>query len=119
MSGSSLKCTQCNTLLASVKEAQAHNEITGHTSFEETTEVLRLWRCLGCGKLARSDADKTLHTRFTQHAEWQEVCALFITASCHCQRILQANCMQVGNATMQLACRPRPTLPRPSTSKHK
>ena len=34
----SLKCKDCNSLLRNVKEAQAHNEATGHTNFEESTE---------------------------------------------------------------------------------
>ena len=37
----SLLCKDCNTLLRNVAEAQAHNEITGHANFEETTEVVR------------------------------------------------------------------------------
>lgn len=34
----SLVCRQCNTQLRSVKEAQVHGEITGHTQFEESVE---------------------------------------------------------------------------------
>lgn len=35
-----LLCKDCNTMLANVKEAQSHNEITGHANFEETTEAV-------------------------------------------------------------------------------
>jgi hypothetical protein len=38
----SLLCKDCNTLLRDIKEAQSHNEVTGHANFEETTEVVRL-----------------------------------------------------------------------------
>ncbi len=44
----SLKCGQCNTLLKDVKAAQAHNDATGHSQFEETTEVVRVPLLTGC-----------------------------------------------------------------------
>ena len=33
----SLLCKDCNLLLKSIAEAQSHNEVTGHSNFEETT----------------------------------------------------------------------------------
>jgi len=38
MAALSLICKQCNTSLKSVKEAQEHGEVTGHSQFEESTE---------------------------------------------------------------------------------
>ena len=38
MAALSLTCKQCNTSLKSVKEAQEHGEVTGHSQFEESTE---------------------------------------------------------------------------------
>lgn len=37
----SLVCKDCNAMLKSVAEAQTHNEVTGHTNFEESTEPVR------------------------------------------------------------------------------
>jgi hypothetical protein len=68
----SLKCNECGALLLSVREAQTHGEMTGHASFAETTETVRVWLCQDCGKPARSDADKKLHERHTGHAQWKE-----------------------------------------------
>ncbi|MEW5312463.1 MAG: hypothetical protein WDW38_004096 [Sanguina aurantia] len=45
----------------------AHNEITGHTQFEETTEAVRRVVCTDCGKPCRSDTEQALHTRYTGH----------------------------------------------------
>ena len=36
----SLVCKECDTQLKSVQEAQAHNEATGHVSFEESSEAV-------------------------------------------------------------------------------
>ncbi len=38
MAALSLTCKQCNASLKSVKEAQEHGEVTGHSQFEESTE---------------------------------------------------------------------------------
>ncbi|GFH13686.1 UBA domain-containing protein [Haematococcus lacustris] len=67
-----LRCGQCKALLANVKEAQNHNEITGHTSFEETTEEIRVMKCKTCGKPARSPVEQSMHTRFTGHTEYED-----------------------------------------------
>lgn len=34
----SLLCKDCDTLFRNMKEAQAHNEATGHANFEESTK---------------------------------------------------------------------------------
>lgn len=36
----SLRCSVCGALLRNVAEAQSHGEITGHASFEESTDVV-------------------------------------------------------------------------------
>ena len=74
MAARSLRCGQCGTLLTSVKEAQNHNEATGHVQFEEAEEEVRVFACThpGCGKKARTDAEKGLHQRFTGHSTWEE-----------------------------------------------
>ena len=41
MAALSLTCKQCNTSLKSIKEAQEHGEVTGHSQFEESTEPVR------------------------------------------------------------------------------
>uniref|UniRef100_A0A7S0YH05 UBA domain-containing protein n=1 Tax=Polytomella parva TaxID=51329 RepID=A0A7S0YH05_9CHLO len=66
----SLKCGQCGVLLRSVAEAQAHNDATGHTAFEETLELVKIMTCLVCGKPCRTDAEKDLHTKYTGHQEF-------------------------------------------------
>ncbi|KXZ44062.1 hypothetical protein GPECTOR_74g676 [Gonium pectorale] len=68
----SLKCGVCGTLLRNVKEAQDHGEITGHASFEETTEVIKIMKCTTCGKPCRTDAERDMHKRFTGHSEFVE-----------------------------------------------
>jgi len=68
----SLKCNECGSLFLSVREAQAHGELTKHASFSETTEAVRLSICAACGKPARSAADKKLHERHTGHSDWAE-----------------------------------------------
>ncbi len=68
----SLKCNDCGVLLLSVKEAQTHNEVTGHASFSETEEVLKVHACTSCGKKCRTPAEQQLHTRYTGHAEFVE-----------------------------------------------
>jgi len=49
----SLICKDCSLLLGSIAEAQNHNEVTGHSNFEETTIAVRI--CLGsrCGRCGR------------------------------------------------------------------
>ena len=42
MAALSLTCKQCNAQLKSVKEAQDHGEVTGHSQFEESTEPVRI-----------------------------------------------------------------------------
>lgn len=37
----SLLCKDCDTLFRNVAEAQAHNEATGHSNFEESTKPVR------------------------------------------------------------------------------
>lgn len=37
----SLLCKDCGSLFRNVAEAQAHNEVTGHANFEESTEAVR------------------------------------------------------------------------------
>ncbi|KAI8462523.1 MAG: hypothetical protein J3K34DRAFT_182318 [Monoraphidium minutum] len=68
----SLVCKQCDTLLAGVKEAQAHNESTGHTQFEESTRKVPRLVCTECGKVCRSDVEKAMHTRGTGHASYDD-----------------------------------------------
>ncbi|KAG2448997.1 hypothetical protein HYH02_005751 [Chlamydomonas schloesseri] len=68
----SLKCGICGALFRNVAEAQNHGEVTGHSSFEETTEVIRVMKCLACGKPCRTDAERDMHKRFTGHAEYAE-----------------------------------------------
>jgi len=67
----SLKCGECGALFLSVQEAQTHGELSKHTRFEETTEKVQVWFCAACGKPARSDADRKLHSRHTGHDEWR------------------------------------------------
>jgi hypothetical protein len=100
----SLVCKECNTQLKNVQEAQAHNEATGHTSFEESTEAVRLsiliitasyhalvlteailidqvlnMTCTECGKPCRSETERDLHTKRTGHAGFVD------KVSCSCQ----------------------------------
>ena len=42
MSALSLVCGQCGLQLKSVKEAQEHGELSGHTQFEESTEPVSI-----------------------------------------------------------------------------
>ena len=42
MQALSLVCGQCGVQLKSVKEAQEHGELTGHSQFEESTEAVSL-----------------------------------------------------------------------------
>ena len=42
MSALSLVCGQCGLQLKSVKEAQEHGEMSGHTQFEESTEPVSI-----------------------------------------------------------------------------
>lgn len=39
----SLLCKDCDTLFRNVQEAQAHNEATGHSNFEESTKPVRYY----------------------------------------------------------------------------
>ncbi|KIY94629.1 hypothetical protein MNEG_13334 [Monoraphidium neglectum] len=66
----SLVCKQCDTLLKDVKEAQAHNDITGHTQFEESTQKVPRLVCAECGKVCRSDVERAMHSRGTGHKEF-------------------------------------------------
>mmetsp|Transcript_21409 Transcript_21409/g.36513 ORF Transcript_21409/g.36513 Transcript_21409/m.36513 type:complete len:444 (-) Transcript_21409:341-1672(-) len=68
----SLKCGQCGVLLPSVNAAQTHSEVTGHTQFEESVEIIKVLKCVDCGKPCRSDAERMLHTRHTQHTQYVE-----------------------------------------------
>lgn len=45
MSALSLVCGQCGVQLKSVKEAQEHGELTGHSQFEESTEPVSQQLC--------------------------------------------------------------------------
>lgn len=82
MAAKSLKCTQCGKLLASVREAQSHNEITGHTAFEETTEEIKVMKCTQCGKPCRTDAERGLHTRMNPgHDQYVEEVGLDLRRS--------------------------------------
>jgi hypothetical protein len=49
--------------------------VTGHTSFEETEEEIKVQKCKSCGKPCRSPAEQTLHTRYTGHTEFVEATA--------------------------------------------
>lgn len=40
----SLLCKDCDTLFRSVQEAQAHNEATGHSNFEESTKPVSYFK---------------------------------------------------------------------------
>lgn len=68
----SLRCKDCDTLLKSVVEAQAHNELTGHANFEETTVAVTRLVCTECGKSCRTDAEKDLHTKYTGHSAYED-----------------------------------------------
>ncbi|GIL81998.1 hypothetical protein Vretimale_1559 [Volvox reticuliferus] len=68
----SLRCAVCGTLLRNVAEAQNHGELTGHSSFEESTEAIKVMKCVSCGKPCRTDAERDMHKRFTGHAEYAE-----------------------------------------------
>ncbi|EFJ43466.1 hypothetical protein VOLCADRAFT_119060 [Volvox carteri f. nagariensis] len=68
----SLRCGVCGILLRNVAEAQSHGEVTGHSSFEETTEVIKVMKCVTCGKPCRTDAERDMHKRFTGHTEYVE-----------------------------------------------
>eukprot|EP00798_Chlamydomonas_sp_ICE-L_P018532 gene18531-25038_t len=59
----SLTCKDCSKLLASVKEAQDHAEVSGHSNFEETTEAIKIVMCTSCGKPCRTEAEQQLHSR--------------------------------------------------------
>mmetsp|Transcript_36316 Transcript_36316/g.107224 ORF Transcript_36316/g.107224 Transcript_36316/m.107224 type:complete len:150 (-) Transcript_36316:238-687(-) len=72
MAAKSLKCGECGKLLESVKAAQEHSDATSHTSFEETTEVIKVVVCTECGKPCRTDAERGLHTKFTGHTEYKD-----------------------------------------------
>lgn len=67
-----LKCGQCSKLLASVKEAQDHGELTGHSAFEEVTEAIKVVMCIQCGKPCRTEVERGMHTRHTGHSEFVE-----------------------------------------------
>ena len=106
----SLLCKDCGLLLRNVADAQNHNEVTGHTNFEETTvavsntpggwicrEVLhvntvpnmmssfglqiKVQKCTACGKPCRSDAERDMHKRFTGHTEYVEQVGIFCFGS--------------------------------------
>ena len=46
MAALSLTCKQCNAQLKSVKEAQDHGEVTGHSQFEESTEPVSIYTAI-------------------------------------------------------------------------
>ncbi|KAL0052845.1 hypothetical protein WJX82_008485 [Trebouxia sp. C0006] len=71
MAALSLICKQCNTSLKSVKEAQEHGEVTGHSQFEESTEPVLNLQCTACNKPCRTQTEKDLHTKRTGHKEFQ------------------------------------------------
>lgn len=71
MAALSLTCKQCNASLKSVKEAQEHGEVTGHSQFEESTEPVLNLQCTICGKPCRTQTEKDLHTKRTAHKEFQ------------------------------------------------
>lgn len=66
----SLRCAGCGLQLRSVKEAQAHNEATGHTNFEESTEAVLNIVCTECGKPCRSQVEQDLHSKRTGHSQF-------------------------------------------------
>ena len=81
----SLKCGQCGVLLRNVAEAQNHNELTGHSQFEESTEQLVLKVCKTCGKPARTEAEITLHKRMNPgHDEFVEKVRLLRCTAVSC-----------------------------------
>ncbi|GAX81762.1 hypothetical protein CEUSTIGMA_g9190.t1 [Chlamydomonas eustigma] len=65
-------CTKCNTFLKSVKELQDHAEVTGHSSFDESSVAIKTMVCTECGKPCRSDAERDLHTRHTGHSNYED-----------------------------------------------
>ncbi|CAL8469381.1 g8922 [Coccomyxa elongata] len=68
----SLVCKDCNAQLRSVAEATQHNEATGHTNFEESTESVLNMVCTTCGKPCRSITEQDLHTKRTGHTEFKD-----------------------------------------------
>lgn len=72
MSGVSLKCGDCGTLLKSVEEAQEHAELTSHSNFSESTEPVLNLVCSSCGKPCRSKTESDLHTKRTGHTEFTD-----------------------------------------------
>lgn len=60
----SLKCNDCGKLLQSVKEAQDHNDVTGHVNFEETTVAVSRCRlsCLDPLSICHGSAWHAQHT---------------------------------------------------------
>jgi len=63
---------QCDTLLANVAEAQRHNEVTGHSQFEESTQKVPRLVCTDCGKVCRSEVEKAMHSRGTGHSSYED-----------------------------------------------
>ena len=57
MSALSLVCGQCGLQLKSVKEAQEHGELSGHTQFEESTEPVSI----AVQRLASPCMHRTMH----------------------------------------------------------
>lgn len=51
---------------------QAHAEATGHSNFEESVEKLTVRKCVECGKVCRTTVEEESHTRFTQHATFED-----------------------------------------------
>lgn len=51
---------------------QAHAEATGHSNFEESAEKLTVRKCVECGKVCRTTVEEESHTRFTQHATFED-----------------------------------------------
>ncbi|KAL2923361.1 UBX domain-containing protein 1 [Bienertia sinuspersici] len=72
MSGVSLKCGDCGTLLKSVEEAQEHAELTSHSNFAESTEPVLNLVCSSCGKPCRTKTESDLHTKRTGHTEFAD-----------------------------------------------
>lgn len=72
MSGVSLRCGDCGTLLKSVEEAQEHAELTSHSNFAESTEPVLNLVCSSCGKPCRSKTESDLHTKRTGHTEFAD-----------------------------------------------
>lgn len=66
----SFVCGDCGAQLRSLKEAQNHGEVTGHTNFSESTEAVVTMMCSTCSKPCRTLAEQEMHTRFTGHAEF-------------------------------------------------